>query len=577
MPIETRGAARKARSAPNSESELSSHEPSRKGLSPPPLEARKERTLDGSNSVTRLPGHPSRGVGTSIMGESPISLTTVSISMEPETVPGARDREGKHRRGTDNPSIQDMFQQILLAQQKQNDNLLAVIADQKQEWQEALQHQHDWVQQQIGDLRLTIKELSLPRRESTSSLPTLTKEEKTASPASMDSSLGHMSLPIMTSSSDNSSSPAPPKREKQKHQKKQKKRKKKRKKKSRTYSSSSSSSSDETTYFPKKNQSTILLAIKKSDSLQDRSSALHWLIRFRQMGKNMRWTEKQQTNLLPLCWTDEKDEAKTLWSQTIQRNTSLTLLEREISLLETFDPDGIYQMQNALATEKQPVNMKCTTWWASILHRWESLQRWSDTASDAYQTYRKHTLKRNFRNKAIINLLDSTPVSTLTDENILSLCLRADKLTFRNAEVEAEVYRLRGQVRAVPLTAQRPRNEPRYQARAANPNRRKLGITNLDSITHKGNIFGRHHERDELDGCCWFMCPEGCNRTGDCLLPHINRKPDVCPAVFASHEDCPRGIHCSLTHPNGKYIGYFESRSTPGKFTKYEWTIPPTN
>ena len=46
MPIETRGAARKARSAPNSESELSSHEPSRKGLSPPPLEARKERTLE---------------------------------------------------------------------------------------------------------------------------------------------------------------------------------------------------------------------------------------------------------------------------------------------------------------------------------------------------------------------------------------------------------------------------------------------------------------------------------------------------------------------------------------------------
>ena len=569
MPAETRG-ARRARSNPVSESELSAHEPLNEVLSPPPLEARQEdRTLDGSNSDIPLPGHPTGGM-TDITNSN---LTAVAdTSMELDTVPGARNREEKHSRGTDNPSIQDMLQQILLAQRTQNDNLRAVISDHKQEWQEALQTQSNWMTRQLEDLRITIQELAHPTKgELKTTLPSLSTEGKDSGPPSMDSSLGNMSLPITTSSSSSSSSPSPSKR------KKRKRRKKKKKKKKKISSSSSSSSSDDGTYFPKKDQSTVLLAIKKSESLQDRTSALHWLIRFRQLGKNMRWTEKQQITLLPLCWQDENDEAKTLWSQTVQ-NTNLTLLKMEISLLEAFDPDGIYQMQNALATEKQPVNMKCTTWWASILQRWESLKRWSDTADDAYQAYRRHTLKRNFRNKAMINLLDSTSISDLENDQILALCLRADKLTFRTDEVDAEVYRLRGHVRQTTTTLpSKSKTEKKFQARAPNPNRRKLGLFALNDITHKGNIFGRHHEKHDLDGCCWHMSPEGCNRMDNCLLPHISRKSTVCPDVSSTHEDCPRGIHCSFTHPNGKYIGYFESRSTPGKFTKYEWTIPKSN
>ena len=572
MPAETRN-ARRARSNPNSEPELSTHDPLNEVLTLPSLEAKGDKTLDGSNTEIPLPGHPTRGVDSLT---NPNLITVADTSMELDTVPGDRNREEKHSRGTDNPSIQDMFQQILLAQQTQNENLRAVISDHKQEWQEALRRQSDWMTHQIDDLRLTIRELTHPiKGESKTPLPSLSKEGNDTGPASVDSSLGNMSLPITTSSSSSSSSPTPSKR------KKRRRRKKKKKKKKKHSSSSSSSSSDDGTYFPKKDQSTVLLAIKKSDSLQDRSSALNWLIRFRQLGKNMRWTEKQQTNLLPLCWQDENDEAKTLWSQTVQRNPRLTLLQMEISLLETFDPDGIYQMQNALATEKQPVNMKCTTWWASILQRWESLQRWSDTAADAYQTYRKHTLKRNFRNKAIINLIDAVSISTLQDDQVLALCSRADKLTFRNEEVEAEVYRIRGHVRQVTSSTTAltpaPRTERKYPTRAPNPNRRKLGTFNLQDIPHKGNIFGKNHQKDDLDGCCWFMCPEGCNRTDNCFLPHIQRKSAVCPAVSNSHEDCPRGIHCSLTHPNGKYIGYFESRSTPGRFTKYEWTIPKSN
>ena len=45
MPAETRG-ARRARSNPNSEPELSTHEPLNEVLTPPSLEANKDKTLE---------------------------------------------------------------------------------------------------------------------------------------------------------------------------------------------------------------------------------------------------------------------------------------------------------------------------------------------------------------------------------------------------------------------------------------------------------------------------------------------------------------------------------------------------
>ena len=139
MPAETRN-ARRARSNPNSEPELSTHDPLNEVLPPPSLEANRDKTLDGSNTEIPLPGHPTRGVDSLT---NPNLITVADTSMELDTVPGDRNREEKHSRGTDNPSIQDMFQQILLAQQTQNENLRAVISDHKQEWQEALRRQSD--------------------------------------------------------------------------------------------------------------------------------------------------------------------------------------------------------------------------------------------------------------------------------------------------------------------------------------------------------------------------------------------------------------------------------------------------